>query len=119
MAIKNNTSKEFLQAINLSEIKLKVMGFNKHSVVEKGLAFYIEFNRDDCKVEFLFGPVEFEIEMIIYTPKGKFAFRDLLQISPILEWVNKNRYIPKNNRMINDELFWFIELLEVSIPHIL
>jgi hypothetical protein len=119
MAIEDKISKEFLQGISLSESKLSEMGFNMSSIVEKGLAFYIEFKRNDCKVEFLFGPGDFEIEMIIYTSKGKFAFRDLLQISPILEWVNNNRYTPKNHRILNDELSWFIELLKVSIPIIL
>lgn len=117
MAIKDKLTEEFLQALKEAEVVLLRLLFKKHSFFEKGLAYYIEFRKENStRVEFLFGPSEWNIEMIIYTSKGKFAFKDLLNISEVNRWANDNRYKQENGRSIKNELFWFIELLKVSLP---
>jgi len=92
------------------------MQFERDSFIEKGFAYFAKYKKGDCIVEFLFGPAEYQVEMIIYTSNGKFAFKDLLQIPVINEWVNSNRYKQRNGRNVKDELFWFIELLKYSLP---
>jgi hypothetical protein len=117
MAVKDKLTEEFLEALNRIEIVLLSLLFKKHSFFEKGLAYYIEYIKENnTRVEFLFGPSDWNIEMIIYTSKGKFAFKDLLEIPDIQKWVNDNRYKQENGRNVKNELLWFVELLKVSLP---
>lgn len=120
MAKVNNLTDEFLKALDEIEIGLLVLFFKKHSFFEKGLAYYIEYRKEinNTRVEFLFGPSDWVIEMIIYTSKGKFAFKDLLEIPAIKKWVIDNKYKEENGRSLKGELVWFIELLKVSLPYI-
>ncbi len=119
MAIKDKLTEEFLKALNEIEIVLLTIFFKRHSFFEKGLACYIEYRKENnTRVEFLFGPSDWDIEMIIYTSKGKFAFKDLLGISEINRWVNDNRYKEESGRNIKKELLWFVELLKVSLTYV-
>ena len=118
MAVKDKLTEEFLEALKEIESTLFMLSFVKHSFQEKGLAYFFEFKKNNVILEFLFGPPEFQIEMIIYTSKGKFAFRDLLEIKTIWKWVNDNRYVQLNDRSIKDELNWFVELMKVSMAEV-
>jgi len=67
--------------------------FKRYSFFEKGFAYFIEYRKENnTRVEFLFGPSDWNIEMIIYTSRGKFAFKDVLNITGVKNWVNSNRY---------------------------
>lgn len=117
MAIKDKLTEEFLKALNEIEIVLLTLLFKRHSFFEKGLAYYIEYRKENnTRVEFLFGPSDWHIEMAIYTSKGKFSFKDLLNIPEVNRWVNDNRYKQENGRNVKNELLWFVELLKVSLP---
>ena len=117
MAIKDKLTEEFLKALNESEVMLFILFFKKYSFFEKGLACYIEYGKENnTRVEFLFGPSDWNIEMIIYTSKGRFAFKDLLNIPEIKKWVNDNRYKQEDRRNMKNELLWLIELLKISLP---
>ena len=119
MAKINNLIEDFLEAINEIEILLLALLFKRHSFFDKGLAYFIEYRKENnTRVEFLFGPSDWAIEMIIYTSKGKFAFKDLLSIPEIISWVNNNRYKQENGRNIKNELEWFVDLLKVSLPYV-
>ena len=119
MAKINNLTKEFLEALNEMEVVLVKLLFKKHSFFEKGLAYYIEYiKQNNTRIEFLFGPSDWDIEMIVYTSKGKFAFKELLSIPEINSWVNNNRYKQENDRNIKNELLWFVDLLKVSLPYV-
>lgn len=119
MAIINELTKEFLTAQNEIEVVLKTLFFNRHSFIEKGQAYYIEFIKNNgTKLEFLFGPSDWDVEMIIVSSKGKFAFKDLLDIPEINSWVNSNQYRQDGLRNLKNELLWFIELLKVSLPYV-
>lgn len=119
MAKINNLTEDFLEAINEIEIVLFALSFKRNSFFEKGFAYFIEFRKENnTRVEFLFGPSDWDIEMIIYTSKGKFAFKDLLSIPGIISWVNKNRYKQENSRNLKKELEWFVDLLKVSLPYV-
>lgn len=119
MAKSDKLTEEFLKALSEIEIVLLPLLFQKHSFFEKGLAYYIEYRKENnTRVEFLFGPSDWDIEMIIFTSKGKFAFKDLLNIPEISSWVNKNRYKQENGRNIKKELEWFVKLLEVCLPYV-
>lgn len=56
--------------------------------------------------------------MLIYTSKGKFAFKDLLSIPEIKKWVSENRYEQENGRNLKNELQWFVDLLKTSLPFV-
>jgi len=117
MAIKDKLTEELLKALKEIEIVLLILHFKRHSFFEKGLAYYVEYRKENnTRVEFLFGPADWNIEMIIYTSKGKFSFKDLLNIPEINRWVNDNRYKQENGRNVKNELLWFVELLKISLP---
>jgi len=117
MAIKDKITDEFLKALYEIEIVLFTLHFTLHSFFEKGLAYYVEYRKENnTRIEFLFGPSDWDIEMIVYTSKGKFAFKDLLNIPEISRWVNNNKYQQEGERNVKNELLWFIKLLKFSLP---
>jgi hypothetical protein len=119
MAIKDNLGEEFLKALNDINLVLITLGFKRHSFFEKGLAYYIDYeNISNTRVEFFFGPSDWDIEMIIYSSKGRFAFKDLLDIHEINKWVTDNKYEQKNERDLKNELMWFVSLLKISLPYV-
>lgn len=105
-------TKEFLQAIKESEHTLFSMQFVKDSFLEKGLAYYIQYRKNGIVLEIIFGPPEFQVEILLCTNTMKYAFKDLLQIPAISEWVIDNRYIQKYERNIKDEIQWFFKLVD-------
>jgi hypothetical protein len=116
MAIKNKLTEDFLAGIKEIENILFLLNFSAYSFEEKGPAYFIKYKRENSIVEFLFGPSDWDVEIIIITSKGKFAFRDLLQISSIAEWVKNNTYKQVNGRNVKNELLWAVELLKISLP---
>lgn len=116
MDIKDKLTVEFLAGIKEIESILFLLNFYPYSFEEKGLAYFIKYKRGNSIVEFLFGSSDWDLEIIILTPKGKFAFKDLLQIPEIEEWVNINRYKQDNGRNVKNELLWFVELLKTTLP---
>lgn len=119
MAKINNLKNDFLKALDEIELMLLVLFFKRHSFFEKGEANYIEYRKENnTRLEFLFGPSDWDIEMIIYTSKGKFAFKDLLSVPEINRWVSENRYKQENGRNIKNELQWFVDLLKTSLPYV-
>jgi hypothetical protein len=118
MAMRNKLTKEFLGALKEIDAILSEMLFKKYSFIEKGLAHFVQYKKGNTILEFLFGPSDWDVDMKIYTSKGKFAFKELLKIPSIAKWVNENRYKQENGRNIKNELLWFIELLKISLPMI-
>ncbi|CAN5487389.1 hypothetical protein BH10BAC2_BH10BAC2_11720 [soil metagenome] len=112
---KDKTTEEFLAALDKSEELLAEMAFQKDVYIEKGSAYFISYKRKNIKVEFLFGPPQFEVDIITYISNEKYSFGDLLKILAILEWVNNNRYKQENGRNIHKEILWFIDLLKISL----
>ena len=92
------------------------MSFYQYSFEKKGYAYFIAYRSSEQQIEFLFGPSDWDVEMILTTKKGKFAFKDLLKISSVAKWVEDNRYLQKDARNVKNELLWFIELLKVTLP---
>lgn len=117
MAKINKLNEEFSKALDEIELVLFVLLFKRHSFFEKGEASFVEYRKEnDIRLEFLFGPSDWDIEMIIYSSKGKYAFKDLLTIPEINKWVINNKYKQENGRNLKNELLWFVELLKVSLP---
>lgn len=114
--MKDLLTEEFLQSIREIEGIFSAMYFKQYSFEEKGRLYIIQYKSLDTIVEFLFGPPEFQIEMIVYVGNKKYAFRDLLQFSKVAEWVKSNRYVQRNGRSLKDEMLWFSELLKFSLP---
>ncbi|MEO6549316.1 MAG: hypothetical protein ABIN94_15040 [Ferruginibacter sp.] len=113
--IRPNLTEEFLQSLEDIEPMLLDMLFKKDSIVKKGFAYFVLYNKVSTSVEFIFGAPEFQIEIIICDAKGKYEFRDLMAIPAIKVWINDNRYIQKSERNLKDEMTWFIELLRFSL----
>ena len=84
MAKINKLSEAFLNGLSEIELTLSLMCFKKISFLEKGFAYFVSYKKDGIIVEFLFGPSDWDIEMIVNTSKGKYSFKDLLQIQEIL-----------------------------------
>lgn len=117
--MKDKLTNDFLQGLKEVEPILLTMLFKRHSFLEKGFAYFVEYRKENNTiVDFIFGPSDWDVEMIVYTSKGKFAFKDLLQIPVIAKWVNANRYKQHDVRNMENELFWFVELLKFSLPEI-
>lgn len=114
--MKNKLTKEFLIAVNEIEPVLESLHFHQYSFEEKGFGYFVKYKRNNTYVEFLFGPSDWNIELIIFTINGKYTFKDLLQISNIKKWVDNNRYIQEDERNLKKEMLWFIELLKFSLP---
>lgn len=118
MAKIDKLTEEFLNGLIEIEPALSLMFFKRKSFEEKGYAYFVEYQKKDTMLLFLFGPSDWGIEMIVNTSKGKYAARDLLQIKEILKWVNENKYKQEGERNIKKELLWFVELLKFSLPFI-
>ncbi len=119
MAKIDNLKEQFFKALDEIEFVLFALLFKRHSFFEKGEANFLEYRKDNnTRLEFLLGPSDWDIEIIIYTSKGKYAFKDLLSIPEINSWVNNNRYKQENGRNIKNEIEWFIDLLKVSLPYV-
>lgn len=111
----NKTNTKFTKAISESEAKLFEINFHKHSFYEKGFACYVSYKRLNIIVEFNYGPPEYEVQMILYIDNNKYEFKDLLGIELISKWVYNNRYVQQNERNLQHEILWFIELLKISL----
>src|SRR5690349_19786498 len=109
-------TKEFLAGSEIVKEVLVSLHFKPLSFEEKGYAYVIRYQKEKNIVEFLFGPSDWDVEMIIYTRDKKFAFRDLLAIPAIAKWVSDNKYEQVGKRNIQNELLWFVELLKISLP---
>ena len=118
MAIKDKITEEFLLALKEMEPLLLTLKFVPYSYLEKGPAYYIQYKKESTGtvVEFLFGPSDWMIQMIIFASKGKYEFKDLIAIPAIAKWLDKNKYEPENVRHIKKEMLYFIELLKISLP---
>jgi hypothetical protein len=114
--MKDNLTSEFLQSLNEVESILHSMLFEKHSHVDKGNVHFVQYKSGETVIEFVFGSPEFQVEILIFTSKGKYTFGDLLQIPEVATWVSKNRYVEERGRVLKNEILWFLELLKVSLP---
>ncbi|MDX2188246.1 MAG: hypothetical protein SFY32_00155 [Bacteroidota bacterium] len=116
-SIKDKLTEDFLISLKEIEPLLLDMNFKPYSFYEKGPAYFIEYKNEEKEqiVKFLFGPSDWMIEMIIFTPNGKFEFKDLFKIPAIAKWLNDNNYLPDKSRNIKKELLWLIEYLKYSL----
>ncbi len=113
----NYQTEEFLDSAREIGVSLAVEGFRLDSIKELGYARFVTFKKGETVVEFLFGPPEWNPEMIVYTAKGKFAFEDLFAIPEISDWLNENRYVQSGSRRdIYSEMLWSLKLLKASLP---
>lgn len=118
MVVKDNLTEDFLEGIEDVKRLLIFIRFKPLSFDKKGLAYFVKFQWEKTIVEFIFGPSDWDIELIIYIGNQKFAFKDLLEILAIAKWVDDNRYKQATGRDIKKELLWFVELLKVSLRSI-
>ena len=109
------TSQElFIKAMNDMETVLTDSGLSHLSTEKKGYATYIDYRGTlDTQVTFMFGPSDWDVEIIIRRKGRKYAFKDLLQIPSVAQWTEDNKYKQKtSDRIIADEVAWFVRLLK-------
>jgi hypothetical protein len=87
MDIKDNLTEDFLEGIEDVKKLLLFIRFQPLLFDKKGLAYFVKFQKEKTIIEFLFGPSDWDIEMLIYIGNRKFAFKDLLEILAIAKWV--------------------------------
>lgn len=106
----------FLEGIADSEKTLFPMGFRRQSFRENGPAFFVEYKRADTVVEFLFGPPEWHVEIVIHTANRKLALAELLQIPSISKWYDERSASIKGECDPKCELAFYVDLVSFSLP---
>jgi len=106
----------FIQAIKDNETRLTDIGFSHISTTKKGYATYIDFkSTEKDKVSFIFGPSDWNVEIVFTTTDKKYEFKDLVQIPSVALWTRDNKFTPKSNDKIKDQVDWFVDLLTFVI----
>ena len=108
----------FIESVKEASSLLTEMKFAHHSTIRKGYSTYIDYKRKGTMITFMFGPSDWDVEILIIIGARKYAFKDLLQIPSIHHWVSSNRYEQRSKRIIKDEVIWFIKLLQFALPKI-
>jgi len=110
------TQDAFIKSIKDIETELTSIGFLHLSTTKKGHATYVDYkSADNTLVSFMFGPSDWNVEMLLTTKQKKYALKDLLEIPPIAQWTKDNKFQPRTNDKIKDELIWFADLLKFVI----
>ncbi|MFM7851746.1 MAG: hypothetical protein ACKO96_07440 [Flammeovirgaceae bacterium] len=111
------TSQEsFIKIMNDMESARTDIGLSHLSTEKKGYATYIDYRgAHNTQVTFMFGPSDWDVEIIIKRNGRKYAFRDLLQIPSVAQWTKDNKYKQETrDRIIADEVSWFVKLLKFT-----
>lgn len=116
MIANNSVTEEYLRGLEEIKPKLISEGFQLYSFEKKGAAYFTEYVRGNERVLFMFGPSDWDTEMIIFVKEKTFAFMDLLEIAEIKEWVKQNTYTQTSGRNVIKELYWDLELMNYSLP---
>lgn len=112
-----NLISEYLEGMKEIEGTLFLLGFQRSSFERRGFAIFTTYRNGGIAIDFLFGPSDWDVEMIIRTSNGKrFGFKDLLQIPSISNWVDHNRYVQCEGRDVRSELRWYLQLLKFALP---
>ena len=109
------TQKAFIKSINEAETILTDIGLSHISTEKKGYATFVGYKRTDTLVSFMFGPSDWNVEILLEKNGRKYAFKDLLQIPSIAQWTINNKFRQITNDRIKDEVFWFVDLIKFVI----
>lgn len=104
----------FIQSVKDIETVLTDIGLSHLSTEKKGYATYIEYKgAHDTRVTFMFGPSDWDVNIVVKRSGKKYEFKDLLQIPSVAHWMKDNKYKQETgNRIIADEVGWFVKLLK-------
>ena len=114
--MKPDVEKQFLTAVSEVSGRLAGLGLSGPVIEHKGHACFVEFQGRAKTVEFIFGPSDWDVEMFISDSQHRLAFRDLLELPQIDAWVKSSRLQRIGTRSIRNELAWYVDLLEFSLP---
>jgi aryl-phospho-beta-D-glucosidase BglC (GH1 family) len=104
------TQEAFIKSISEAETILTDIGLSHISTEKKGYATFVGYKGTDTLVSFMFGPSDWNVEILLAKNGKKYAFEDLLQIPLIAQWTIKNKFRQVTNDRIKDEVFWFVNL---------
>ena len=113
-----NLIDDFSESMLEAESILASLGFAPHSFRAVGYAQFRQFKKGNMVVEFMFGPSEWQVEMLIETDDQTYALKDLLKIPLLQTWVTENKYIPPDRRNVRLEVLWFLDLVKVAVETI-
>ncbi|RAW00667.1 hypothetical protein [Pseudochryseolinea flava] len=85
-------------------------------VIEKGWAIVAEYRSAETKVELLFGPADWMIEMLVETKSTRYGIESLFEISMLRKWIGENPLPVKDERNIRQELEWNLKLYDTALP---
>lgn len=106
----------FIQSTRAFETQLTDLGFSHLSTTKKGYATYVDFSSaDKTLISFMFGPSDWNVEILLTVNEKKYALKDLLEIPSIAQWTKDNKFQPKANDIVKDELSWYVSLLTFVI----
>ena len=90
------SQESFIKSIKDVENILSDIGLSHFSLTKKGYATYIKYKgKDETLVTFMFGPSDWNVEILLEKNKTKYAFKELLQNSSIAQWVRENKFQQK------------------------
>jgi hypothetical protein len=116
MTINDTFAQQFVQGLEQAEGTLQGLLFQREQFQQKGVAYWVLYRKDHhTTVEFLFGPSDWDVEMLVSTTGGKFAFKDLLAEPAIAQWVSRNLYTSPTGRNVSNEVRWFVDLLKMAL----
>lgn len=118
MAIKTKLCDQFMDALIRIEEDLKNLSFYHLSTKCIGDARFVRYVNSDILLDFLFGPSDWDIDMILYKNHTKYGLNEMLQIDSVRKWFQENRYENVNERDLLREMQWYLGLLKVFIPYI-
>ena len=102
----------FIESTKKVQTRLAEIGFIYQSTINKGYATYIDFIlADKSQLTFMYGPSDWNVEILLNTKKKSYAFKDLMEIPSVAHWVKANQFKSRTNNRVRDELDWFVELI--------
>ena len=107
-----NTQNLFIESVKKIENKLNELNLYHSSTIKKGFATYIAYETlTKTKVEFIYGPADWAIDIVLSKDDKVYGFKDLLKIPVVFQWANGNKINYGKNSKLDDELTWFVNLL--------
>jgi len=106
----------FIESIKGLDSELTDIGFSHLSTTKKGYATYIDYkSADNSIITFMYGPSDWDVEILIIKNGKKYALKDILQVPSITQWIKDNKFQEQTRNRIKDEVAWFVDLIRFII----
>ena len=113
-----DTRKRFVAALAAIEPDLEALGFRRRAIEEQGFATWLMYSRPDVDVEFVCGPPEYHIDMLIRVGQATYELADLMKRRPIGDWMTEHELKSNQQDALRSEAEWFGALLRVVLARL-